>query len=80
MFYDIIGWLGAASILLAYFLVSREKLPPTSRGFQLLNLFGAVGIVINSLHHRAYPSAGLNVAWTLIALYGLMKVFKKTTD
>jgi hypothetical protein len=77
MFYDIVGWIGAILILLAYFLVSTKKLAPTSRGFQLLNLFGAVGIVINSLHYRAFPSAGLNAAWTLIAIYGLMKAFSK---
>lgn len=79
MVYDVIGW-GAILILLAYFLVSTKKLLPTSRTFQLLNLFGAISIVINSLHYQAFPSAGLNAAWTLIALYGLTRSFKKTAD
>lgn len=73
---------GAILILLAYFLVSAKKLQPTSQEFQLLNLFGAVGIVVNALHYRAYPSAGLNAVWTLIAVYGLAKYFlgRKGTD
>lgn len=78
MFYDVAGWLGAVLILLAYFLVSTKKLPPTSKNFQLLNLFGAIGIVINSLYYKAFPSAGLNIVWTLIAIYGLVKAFRKT--
>jgi hypothetical protein len=80
MIYDVIGWIGAILILLAYFLVSTKKLSPTAKGFQLLNLFGAIGIVVNSLHYRAFPSAGLNAAWTLIAIYGLVKFFKSRTD
>jgi hypothetical protein len=80
MLYDIIGWGGATLILAAYFLVSTKKLQPTSKEFQLLNLFGAIGIVVNSLHYRAFPSVGLNAVWILIALYVLVKVFKKTAD
>lgn len=77
MFYDVVGWVGAALILIAYFLVSTKKISPVSKGFQLLNLFGAIGIVINSLHYKAFPSAGLNIAWTVIAIYGLKKALSK---
>lgn len=80
MIYDVVGWVGAVLTLMAYFLVSTKRLEPTSREFQLLNLFGALGIVANSLHHQALPSAGLNAVWTLIAGYGLVKTFKKTAD
>jgi len=76
MFYTIIGWAGAALILLAYLLVSTKKLSSVSKEFQLLNLFGAVGIVINSSVHRAFPSVGLNVVWAIIAVYGLAKAFR----
>lgn len=76
MFYEIIGWGGTGAILLAYLLVSTGKLPSNSRRYQLLNLFGAIGIIINSEIHGATPSVGLNIVWLLIALYGLAKAKK----
>ncbi|HVX47883.1 MAG TPA: hypothetical protein VHA05_00805 [Candidatus Saccharimonadales bacterium] len=76
MLYDVVGWVGAALILIAYFLVSTKKISPVSKSFQLLNLLGAVGIVVNSIHYRAFPSAGLNIAWTVIAIYGLVRAFR----
>ncbi len=80
MLYTIIGWAGAAFILAAYFLVSTKQLASESKAFQLLNLFGAAGIIINSSVHRAFPSVGLNAAWAVIAVYGLVKAFRGGGD
>jgi hypothetical protein len=73
MFYEIIGWLGTILILSAYFLVSIKKISSDSMVYQLLNLLGAGGVVVNSFVHRAIPSVGLNVVWLIIAIYGLVK-------
>lgn len=73
MIFEIIGWFGTISILLAYFLVSTRKISPVSKKYQLLNLFGALGVTINSAIHRAAPSVGLNLVWFLIAVYGLIR-------
>ena len=77
MIYEVIGWLGTGLILLAYFLVSTKKILPASKEYQLMNLFGALGIIINSVFHMAIPSVGLNVVWFLIATYGLAKAVRK---
>ena len=77
MIYEIIGWIGTLAILAAYFLVSTKKMAPDSREYQLLNLVGAVGIIINAGVHSAWPSVGLNVVWLLIAIYGLSRVVKR---
>lgn len=76
MIYEIIGWMGTGAILLAYLLLSSGKLESNSKEYQLLNLVGAMGIIANSAIHGALPSVGLNIAWLLIALYGLKKVKK----
>ncbi len=73
MIYEIIGWGGTGAILLAYLLVSTGKIASSSKKYQLLNLFGAIGIIINSGIHGAIPSVGLNIVWFLIAVYGLIK-------
>ncbi|HUC94922.1 MAG TPA: hypothetical protein VMR19_02905 [Candidatus Saccharimonadales bacterium] len=73
MILEITGWLGTGLILLAYLLVSIKKIEPTSGKYQLLNLFGAIGVGLNSLIHRALPSVGINLAWILIAIYALVR-------
>ncbi len=77
MIYETIGWVGTAAILLAYLLNSTKKLSVDDRKYQILNIVGAVGIIINSGIHGAIPSVGLNVIWLLIGFYGLLKVVKK---
>jgi hypothetical protein len=77
MFYEIIGWAGTLAILFAYFLVSFRKISSSSKEYQLLNLFGAMGIIFNSAIHGALPSVGLNTAWLLIALFAPYKIARK---
>ncbi|KKQ53378.1 hypothetical protein A2865_03725 [Candidatus Woesebacteria bacterium RIFCSPHIGHO2_01_FULL_39_17] len=77
MIYEVVGWIGTFAILLAYYLVSTKKLSADNRRYQILNVVGAIGIIINSGVHGVIPSVGLNTAWLLIGLYGLIKVVKK---
>jgi hypothetical protein len=70
---DVIGWTGTLLVLLAYLLITGRKLGGDSTVYQIMNLFGAIGLIINGYVNGAYPSVGLNVAWSLIALYGLSK-------
>ena len=74
---EILGWIGAGLVILAYFLVSTKKLPPTSVTYQLMNLFGALGVGINVFIKGAYPSLVIQIVWALIALYGLYKALKR---
>jgi hypothetical protein len=70
---DVIGWTGTTLVLMAYLLITSKRLGSESRLYQALNLFGAMGLIINGFVNGAYPSAGLNVAWSFIALYGIFK-------
>ena len=70
---DIIGWAGAACILVAYFLVSRQTVKGDSNSYQILNLIGGALLVANSVYYGAYPSGGLNLAWILVAIHTLSK-------
>jgi hypothetical protein len=68
---DVLGWAGAACLLLAYFLVSRKKLAGDSLHYQLLNLAGGGLLTVNSLYYGAFPSVAVNVVWIAIALFTL---------
>ncbi len=68
---DVIGWAGAGALLLAYALVTRDPAASAARRYLLLNLAGSAGLAANGVVHGAWPSAGLNLLWLVIALAAL---------
>jgi hypothetical protein len=68
---DLLGWGGAAAVLVAYGLVSAGRLSGRSGVYQLLNAGGSVLLMINTYYYRAYPSTFVNVLWLGIAAYAL---------
>lgn len=77
---DVIGWIGAALVLSAYFLVSTKRLNGDSGPFQWLNLTGGIGLLINTLYYRAYPSSLVNIVWILIAGVTLLQGLQPTNS
>ncbi len=70
---DIVGWVGAIVLLLAYGLVSTRKTEGDSLSYQRLNLVGSALLMTNSFYYGAYPSSGVNIVWIGIALFALMR-------
>ena len=68
---EVIGWVGAALILGAYALLSTGRLQAESLTYQLMNILGAAGFVVNSGWNGALPSAAMNVVWIGIGIYAL---------
>lgn len=71
---EIIGWAGAALILLAYLLLSADRLTGRSRWYQGMNVVGAACFILNSGWHGAIPSATLNIVWMGIGLFALWRI------
>lgn len=67
------GWIGTILIVLAYFLVSYRKVSGTSKIYQAINLFGAIGVGINVFYQQAWPAVALQIVWGIIAIIALMK-------
>jgi len=75
---DILGWTGTVTFLIAYGLVSAKKVEGDSWLYQGLNFVAGILLIINTIYLRAYPSAGLNIAWVGIAVFTLgRKVWMK---
>ena len=74
---EVVGWAGAALILLAYLLLSAGRLTGQSIVYQGMNIVGAAGFVVNGWWHRAIPSAALNVLWLLIGAFASWRIIKK---
>jgi hypothetical protein len=70
---DLIGWLGAIALLLAYGAVSRGIVQGTSFRYQLVNAVGSVCLLLNSGYYRAFPSSFVNVVWVGIAVVAMIK-------
>lgn len=73
---EIIGYVGMIFVLLAYYLISTKKVKYNSVFYQLLNFFGAAGIIFNTFVTKSWPSVLLNIIWALIALLSLFRIPK----
>jgi hypothetical protein len=71
IWFDAIGWTGAALLLVAYAMVSSKKWEVDSTAYQLLNIVGSIFLVANTIFYRAYPSSFVNVIWAGIAIFSI---------
>lgn len=76
---DIVGWIGAGLILLAYALLTAGKLEARSLAYQGMNVVGALGFIANGWYHGAMPSAVLNIIWAGIGLVALWKIRERAS-
>lgn len=77
IFSQIIGWVGTFLIVLAYFLVSNNKISADSKRYQLINLFGAIFVGFNVFHQQAWTALALQIVWGIIAIISIIKSLKK---
>jgi formate hydrogenlyase subunit 3/multisubunit Na+/H+ antiporter MnhD subunit len=71
---NLIGWVGMLLIILGYLLISTKKISSSSFSYNLLNLLGGVGIIVNASYFSAWPSVVLNIFWVCIAIYAISKI------
>lgn len=73
-FVDIFGWIGSVAVVVAYALISLNKVNGRSRLYQVLNLFGSLCLVVNTAYYHAYPSTFVNLVWLMIAASALVRI------
>lgn len=73
---DLIGWIGSAEVIAAYIMISYFTIP-SRLIYQLLNLSGAIFLIVNTFYYKAYPSTFTNLVWVTIALIALFRIQKK---
>jgi chromate transport protein ChrA len=71
---ETIGWYGPVALILAYALVNFDAIKADSYVFQLLNLTGAIAIIVISAAKRVYQSVVLNIFWSIIAIVALVRL------
>ena len=58
---DVLGWGGAAAVLVAYGMVSAGRVTGRSAFYQILNAVGSALLMRHTYYYRAYTSTVVNV-------------------
>ena len=74
---NVLGWIGAFLLLLAYAMVSFKKLEADSQTYQLMNIMASVLLLVNTIYYGAYPSSFVNAVWTVIAFFAILTIRRK---
>ena len=73
---EVAGWIGALLILAAYALLTAGKVTGKSLSYQVMNVVGAAGFIVNGWWHGAVPSAALNIVWLLIGAFATWRILR----
>jgi len=76
MIFDILGWAGMLLVLLAYILLSTNKIN-NGRVYQVLNLSGALFLAIGLFPKNAWFSFSLQIVWGCVAIAAIVKMISK---
>lgn len=76
---DLIATLGVSLLLIAFFLQSFKFIKAESYAYCLLNLFGAAIAGYASWLIPFIPFVILEAVWCLVALFGLIKLYRSQT-
>jgi hypothetical protein len=74
---EILGWVGSIEVVTAYAFNSYQKIKSDSLIFQMLNLTGALFLIINSIYKEAYPFTFINSVWSVIAIVAIIGIIRK---
>lgn len=73
-FIESLGWCGAALLIIALALVSFKIVQSDSYTYIILNILGALGLVIISIVKKVRQTIVVNVIWGSIAVLALLKL------
>lgn len=71
--FQIIGFIGMLFVVYAYFLLQAHTIKHTSLKYQILNLVGAILLIVSLLVHFNLGSFLIEVFWIGITIYGIVK-------
>ena len=70
--HDWAGYIGVVLVLLAFLLLQAHKLHGNGLIYQLMNVLGAIGVMLSLLFGNFnLPAFIMQVAWLLIGIFGI---------
>lgn len=77
LLFDIIGMSGTFLVVGAFFMLQLEKLTPDSLAYNLINLSGAILLLISLCYNFNLASFVIELFWIAASLIGLYKYFTR---
>ena len=71
--YDLIGFVGAAVVVVAYFANQQRWLSSEDWRFPAANLLGASLILVSLWFEWNFPSVVIEIFWALISFWGVVR-------
>jgi len=78
--YDFVGTIGTAVIIVTYILLQTERIKSSSLTYSLLNAAGAAMIIVSLLFSFNFSAFMVEFFWLLISLFGIVKFFLQKSD
>ncbi len=72
-FHELAGWSGAVLLLSGFIWGLCQAKANQRTTYLLINIIGALGIIINTYSTGAYPAMSFNIIWMLVALFTWLK-------
>jgi hypothetical protein len=73
---QLVGWVGAVSLLLAYGLLTSGKLAATGSTYLSVNFFASIALGLSTATAHAWPSTTVNALWLVIGLVPLTRALR----
>ncbi|GGF40200.1 CBU_0592 family membrane protein [Echinicola rosea] len=73
MVFEIFGWLGAVLYIVSYFMLSKGWLRQEAITYHLMNLGGAICLVVHAVHLTDRANILVNGVWAIIAIMAIYK-------
>ena len=77
---DTIGMFGTLLVVLAYYLLQLERTDPRGLTYNLINLVGAILLLISLCFHFNLASFVIEIFWIAASLIGLWKYLRRQVD
>lgn len=72
--HDWVGYIGFVLVLLAFLLLQAQKLRGTGLSYQLMNILGALSIMLSLIFGSFNaPAFMMQVAWVAIGVFGMIR-------
>lgn len=77
---DVVGIVGVVVLLIAYYLLSTDKISSQSFGYQISNLLGAIFILYSLAFNFNLASFLIESSWVVISIIGIYRIRSESRE
>lgn len=78
--FNAVGIIGVILILLGYYLITKGSLTGDDLGYHLMNLCGAVLLLISLMWTWNLPSVIIELCWMSISIWGIFRILRRKNN